>query len=45
MFLKIQEHILDLGPVRLNYAEIHIAEGPPLILLHGGSARWQSFQG
>jgi pimeloyl-ACP methyl ester carboxylesterase len=41
--LEIQEFTLDIGSVRLNYAEIPAVEGPPLVLLHGGSACWQSF--
>jgi len=32
----------DTGEVRLNYAE-GPAAGPALVLLHGGSARWQYF--
>jgi pimeloyl-ACP methyl ester carboxylesterase len=37
----IEEHSFDTGTVRLNYAE-GPASGPPLVLLHGGSARWQA---
>ena len=36
----LQERRRDLGPVELNYAE-GPASGPPLVVLHGGSARWQ----
>jgi pimeloyl-ACP methyl ester carboxylesterase len=39
---KIRENTFDAGIVTLNYAEI-ISAGTPLVLLHGGSARWQSF--
>ncbi len=42
MPLNIQEYTFDSGAVILNYAEIPAA-GAPLVLLHGGSARWQSF--
>jgi hypothetical protein len=35
------EHRFNAGVVTLNYAEGE-ASGPPLVLLHGGSARWQS---
>lgn len=35
------EHGLHTGVVALNYAEGE-ASGHPLVLLHGGSARWQS---
>ena len=38
----IQEHTFDTGTVTLNYAQAPSA-GTPLVLLHGGSARWQSF--
>lgn len=37
----LAEHSFYTGVVTLNYAEGE-AEGPPLVLLHGGSARWQS---
>lgn len=40
--MEIKENRFDVGRVTLNYAEIPAA-GPPLVLLHGGSARWQSF--
>lgn len=43
MSLEIQEHTFDTGAVTLNYAEIS-SPGAPLVLLHGGSARWQSFE-
>ena len=36
----MQEHRCHLGAVELNYAE-GLATGPPLVVLHGGSARWQ----
>ena len=39
---KIRENTFDAGIVTLNYAEI-VSAGTPLVLLHGGSARWQSF--
>lgn len=35
------EHRFNTGVVTLNYAE-GAASGHPLVLLHGGSARWQS---
>jgi pimeloyl-ACP methyl ester carboxylesterase len=37
----LTEHGFHTGVVTLNYAEGE-ASGPPLVLLHGGSARWQS---
>jgi pimeloyl-ACP methyl ester carboxylesterase len=40
--MKIQEQSFDTGVVTLNYAE-GLATGSPLVLLHGGNARWQSF--
>jgi pimeloyl-ACP methyl ester carboxylesterase len=40
--MEIKENRFAAGSVTLNYAEIPAA-GPPLVLLHGGSARWQSF--
>ncbi|MEZ4861078.1 MAG: alpha/beta hydrolase [Caldilineaceae bacterium] len=39
----IQEQAFHTGTVTLNYVEWPSA-GPSLVLLHGGSARWQSFQ-
>lgn len=41
--MNILEHTFASGIVSINYAE-GPANGPPLVLLHGGSARWQSFQ-
>ena len=38
----ISEHAFSTGTVTLNYAEVP-STGTPLVLLHGGSARWQSF--
>ena len=43
MSTEIKEHSFDTGVVAINYAE-GPASGPPLMLLHGGSARWQSFE-
>jgi len=39
---KIRENTFDTGIVTINYAEIS-SSGTPLVLLHGGSNRWQSF--
>jgi pimeloyl-ACP methyl ester carboxylesterase len=36
----VEERRLDAGPVILNYAE-GSDNGAPLVLLHGGSSRWQ----
>lgn len=37
-----RESLLDVGGVRLNVA-VGPANGPPLVLLHGVTRRWQSF--
>ncbi len=37
-----REAIFDTGKVVLNYAE-GPAEGPPLVMLHGGAGRWQLY--
>ncbi len=37
------EHTFRVGPVTINYAE-GPASGAPLVLLHGGSARWQMLE-
>jgi hypothetical protein len=37
----MHEHVLETNGVALHYAEGPVG-GPPLVLLHGGSARWQS---
>lgn len=37
----ITEHTFNTDIVTINYAEAGVS-GPPLILIHGGSARWQS---
>lgn len=42
MDLEIQEKMFDTGKVTLNYVE-NSSSGTPLVLLHGGSARWQDF--
>lgn len=43
MSLEILEHVFSANGVSLNYAELP-APLAPLVLLHGGSARWQSFE-
>jgi len=43
MPLDIRENTFEAGAVRIHYAEIPSA-GTPLVLLHGGSARWQAFE-
>jgi pimeloyl-ACP methyl ester carboxylesterase len=40
---EIQRHIFKTQTVNLNYAEVP-SSGAPLVLLHGGSARWQAFE-
>jgi pimeloyl-ACP methyl ester carboxylesterase len=39
----LRERIFKTGDVKLNYAE-GPNNGPPMLFLHGLSARWQSFQ-
>lgn len=39
--LNIKEQVFHTGTITLNYAEGR-ASGVPLVLLHGGSARWQA---
>lgn len=43
MSIEIKEHSFNTGVVTLNYAE-GPPSGPPLVLLHGGSNRWQSLE-
>jgi pimeloyl-ACP methyl ester carboxylesterase len=40
--MELKEQLFNTGEVTINYAE-GPASGPPLVLLHGGSARWQAF--
>lgn len=42
--VAFQEATFDTGKVLLNYAEGPRA-GPPLVMLHGGSGRWQLYSG
>ena len=42
MLKELQEHQLDTGAVIMNYAK-GPPSGPPLVLLHGGSGRWQNY--
>ena len=39
---EIRERRLETGAVSINYAEI--GDGSPLVILHGGSARWQHLE-
>ena len=39
--MEIKEHSFNTGLVTINYAQ-GPASGRPLVLLHGGSARWQN---
>lgn len=41
--MDIRESTFDTGVVILNYVEV-ASSGTSLVLLHGGSARWQSFE-
>ncbi len=43
MSAEIKEQSFNTDVVTINYAE-GPASGPPFVLLHGGSARWQSFE-
>lgn len=43
MLSNLKTHVFRTGPVTLNYVEGPVS-GPPLVLLHGGSARWQAFE-
>lgn len=40
--MESREATFDTGVVILNYAEV-VSAGKPLVLLHGGNARWQAF--
>ncbi len=42
MTIEFRRHTFDTGAVTIHYAE-GPASGPPLVLLHGGSGRWQGF--
>ena len=51
MATEIQERTFEAGVVTINYAmgvpsgsPSRPPPGPPLVILHGGSARWQSYQ-
>ena len=39
----VKEKTVETGTVKLHYAETG-PYGPPLVLLHGGSARWQGVE-
>ena len=40
---EVLERSFDTGVVKINYAE-GPPSGPPFVLLHGGSGRWQLFE-
>lgn len=40
--MRSQEHTFDTGATTLNFAE-RGGSGPPMVLLHGLAARWQTF--
>jgi pimeloyl-ACP methyl ester carboxylesterase len=42
MTTELQEHLCETDVVTINYAE-GPPSGPPLVFLHGGSGRWQSY--
>jgi pimeloyl-ACP methyl ester carboxylesterase len=42
--MELQERQLDTGAVTINYAK-GPPSGPPLVLLPGGSGRWQNYEG
>ena len=39
----MHEHVLEAGGLAQHYAE-GLAGGPAIVLLHGGWARWQSWE-
>lgn len=41
--IRLSEHTFAAGPVPLHYAQVE-ADGPPLVLLHGVSRRWQDWR-
>jgi pimeloyl-ACP methyl ester carboxylesterase len=43
ILIEIKDQLFDTGAVTINYVE-GPASGPPLVLLHGGSGRWQQFE-
>jgi len=48
MAAEIQEHAFDTGVVAIDYAEgspSRPPSGPPLVILHGGTGRWQYYEG
>lgn len=43
MCTEVLERTFDTGVVKINYAE-GPPSGPPFVLLHGGSGRWQHYE-
>ncbi len=43
ILMEIQEYTFNTGSVVINYAKV-TSPGRPLVLLHGGNARWISFE-
>jgi pimeloyl-ACP methyl ester carboxylesterase len=43
MPIEFQEKLCETSTVTINYAE-GPSSGPPLVLLHGGSGRWQNYK-
>jgi hypothetical protein len=41
--MRTKEYPFNTGTASLNYVEVSTS-GAPLVLLHGGTSRWQNFE-